>query len=145
MTVKQISAFIENEEGSLARFSDILWQNEVDMRALSIAEAGDFGIARIIVDDPYKTACVLKDAGYICTVTPVLALEIPDKPGGLGHILHILGNNHINVEYTYAFLSRKKDVAYMILRVTDNEKAAEVLTRHKIKIVAEEDLLRASL
>lgn len=140
MTIKQISVFVENEEGSLARFSDILWQNEIDMRALSIAEAGDFGIVRIIVDDAYKTACVLKDAGYICTVTPVLALEIPDKPGGLGHILHILGGCHINVEYTYAFLSRKKDVAYMILRVTDNEKAVEALTKHKIKIVAEEEL-----
>src|SRR5699024_9959278 len=103
-----------NKPGQLAEFTRLLEQNQIDMRALSIAETQDFGILRLIVDDPYDTVNVAKDAGYICAVTPVLAIEIPDKPGSLVKMLSALGEAGINVEYTYAFLTRKKDVAYMI-------------------------------
>lgn len=80
MTAKQISVFLENKPGQLREFALLLQQHQIDMRALSVAEAEDFGILRLIVDDPYKTACVLKDAGYVFSITPVLALEIPDQP-----------------------------------------------------------------
>ena len=120
MTVKQISVFLENRPGKLAEFTDVLSENNVDLRALSLAEAEDFGIARIIVNDVYNASTVLKDAGYVFSITKVLAVEMPDEPGALSRVMRILGNQEINLEYMYAFTSRKKGTAYMILRVEDN-------------------------
>ncbi len=140
MTVKQISVFVENKPGTLANVSKILCQNQIDIRALSISETRDFGILRIIVDDSYKTACVLKEAGYICSITPVLAVAIPDEPGSLFHILDILGQNNMNLEYTYAFITRRQDLAYMIIRVEENEKAAEILKKNGIQLVSQDEL-----
>ena len=80
MTVKQISVFLENKPGRLADFTDILSANNIDMRAMSLAEAADFGIVRIIVDDVYNASTVIKDAGYIFSITKVLAIEMPDQP-----------------------------------------------------------------
>ena len=140
MTIKQISVFLENKPGQLAEFTNVLNQNGIDMRALSVADTRDFGIVRVIVDDAYKAACVLKEAGYICSITPVLAVAIPDEPGGLHQILSILGDNGVNLEYTYAFITRTKDLAYMILRVEDHEKAIEVLTRTNVRLVCQDAL-----
>lgn len=140
MAINQISVFLENKPGQLAEFTRLLEQNQIDMRALSIAETQDFGILRLIVDDPYDTVNVAKDAGYICAVTSVLAIEIPDKPGSLVKMLSVLGEAGINVEYTYAFLTRKKDVAYMIFRVNDPDKASEVLVRGGVRPLSQDDL-----
>ena len=140
MAINQISVFLENKPGQLAEFTRLLEQNQIDMRALSIAETQDFGILRLIVDDPYDTVNVAKDAGYICAVTPVLAIEIPDKPGSLVKMLSALGEAGINVEYTYAFITRKKDVAYMVFRVNDPEKATRVLIKNQIRPIAQDDL-----
>lgn len=140
MTVKQISVFIENKPGRLAEFADIFSRNDIDMRAMNIAETPDFGILRIIVEDPYNAAQVMKEAGYISSVTDVLAVAVPDKPGSLLNILTMLGENGINLEYTYAFPTRQKDTAYMIMRVVDNEKAAQVLLKNGIKLVAQDEL-----
>ena len=116
---------LENRPGKLAEFTDVLSENNVDLRALSLAEAEDFGIARIIVNDVYNASTVLKDAGYVFSITKVLAVEMPDQPGALSKVMRILGNQEVNLEYMYAFTSRKKGTAYMILRVEDNQKAAE--------------------
>ena len=140
MTVKQISVFVENKPGRLAEMDALLGQQDIDMRALSIAEAEDFGIVRIIVDDAYNTAQVLKEAGYVFSITPVLAAAIPDEPGGLSRILDLLGENGINLEYTYAFIAREKGLAYMIMRVTDNEKAIEVLSKQGIRLVCQHEI-----
>ncbi len=140
MTVKQISVFLENKAGCLAAFTKVLRENNIDMRAMSIAETPDFGILRIIVDDTYKTACVLKEADYIFSITPVLAVEVSDEAGGLYQIVQILGDNKINLEYTYAFITRKKGQAYMIFRVEDNEKAINVLEKNGVHIVSQEEL-----
>ena len=107
MSVKQISIFLENKPGFLAEVTKVLGQNNIDMRAFSLAESNDFGIARIIVDDVYKTTTVLKDAGYINSVIDVLAVPLPDVPGGLSQVLKILGDAQVNVEYMYAFLGGK--------------------------------------
>lgn len=140
MTVKQISVFLENKPGQLKEFTQLLDNNEINMHAMSLADAEDFGILRLIVDDSYKTACVLKDAGYVFSITKVLAVEIPDKPGSLVKVLDILGKNGVNLEYTYAFITRKIDLAYMIFRVPDNEKAIEVLNKNGIKLICQDDL-----
>lgn len=138
MTVKQISVFVENKAGKLAELTEYLHQHNIDMRALSIAETQDFGIVRIIVDDPYKTSCILKEAGYVVSITPVLAVEMPDEPGSLFRILKTLGDVDISLEYMYAFLTRKAGTAYMILRVEDNEKAIEVLSRNGIHTISQD-------
>lgn len=141
MTVKQISVFVENKPGKLAELTDYLHQHEIDMRALSIAEAQDFGIVRMIVDDAYKTSQVLKEAGYVVSITPVLAVEMSDEPGSLYRILKILGDGGVNLDYTYAFLSQKASTAYMILRVADNEKAIEVLGKSGIRPVCQDTIV----
>ena len=140
MTAKQISVFLENKPGQLTEFARLLDHNGINMHALSVADAKDFGILRIIVDDSYKTACVLKDAGYVFSITKVLAIEIPDKPGSLVRVLDILSENGVNLEYTYAFTSKKEDSAYMIFKVADNEKAIEVLDKAGIKPVCPSEM-----
>ena len=138
MTVKQISVFVENKPGKLAELTEYLQQHEIDMRALSIAETQDFGIVRMIVDDAYKTSCILKEAGYVASITPVLAIEMPDEPGSLFQILKMLGDGGVNLEYMYAFLAQKEGTAYMVLRVADNEKAMDILSKNGIHAVCQD-------
>jgi len=141
MNIKQISVFLENKPGSLNAMTHILAEHNVDMRALSLAETKDFGIVRLIVDNVYTATTVLKDAGYIHSITPVLAVAIPDEPGGLNNVLQVLGDGDVNVEYMYAFLGGKNsEHAYMIFRVTDNDKAVEVLTKNKITLVSQDHI-----
>ena len=97
MTVKQISVFLENKPGKLAEFTDVLSDNKIDMRALSLAEAADFGIARVIVDDVYNASTILKDAGYVFSMTKVVAAVIPDEPGGLSQVIKTLGDSGVNI------------------------------------------------
>lgn len=142
MTVKQISVFVENKTGQLAEFMGILAQNQIDMRAMSIAETRDFGILRIIVDDPEKTAAVLKEAGCVFSIREVLAVSIPDEPGSLARILNILGENGISLAYSYAFITRKASLAYVIIRTADDKKAEEIFAAHGIQMAAQEELYK---
>ena len=100
MTTKQISVFLENRPGTLAEFCKVLQKNNIDMRAMCVADAMDFGIARVIVDNVYDTVTVLKDEGYVCQITKVLTVEMEDRPGALSEILALLGEQNINLEYT---------------------------------------------
>lgn len=128
MSVKQISVFIENKTGKLAEVTRYIADNNVNLKALSVADTHDFGILRIICEDHDSALNVLKDGGYVTAETEVLAVEIPDRPGALAEILEILVKADIAVEYTYAFLSVKNiGHAYMIFRVDDNAAASAVL------------------
>lgn len=139
MSVKQISVFIENKKGMLAEATRFIADHDINLKALSIADTQDFGILRIICEDPNKAVEVLSDGGYICNVTDVLAVAISDKPGSLANILEVLADAHVIVEYTYAFLSAKAG-AYMIFRVDDNQEAAVALAAAGIKTANQEDL-----
>ena len=141
MTVNQISVFVENKSGALAQIASELVSGGVNMRALSIAETQDFGVLRFIADDDRKAAFVLSDAGYVLSVTPVLAVVIPDEPGSLAHTLSILADADIDVEYIYAFLTPQPGTACMIFRVKDNEAAEQVLSAAGIKLATREELL----
>ena len=132
MSVKQISVFLENRPGALCELTGVLAENAIDMRAFSLAEASDFGIARIIVDDVYKTTTVLRDKGFVHSVTPVLAAALSDTPGGLNEILQCLRAEGINVEYMYAFLGNTPGKAYMVFRVNDPAAGTAALCRHGI-------------
>ena len=124
MSVKQISVFLENRPGALKAMTGVLAENQIDMRAFSLAETSEFGIARIIVDDVYKTTTVLKDAGFVHSITPVIGVALSDTPGGLDSVLQILADAQVNIEYMYAFLGGKENTAYMIFRVADDAKAS---------------------
>ena len=140
MSVKQISVFLENKPGALYHMTKVLADNNIDMRAFSLAETSDFGIARIIVDDVFKATTVLRDASFIHSVSPVLAVALPDVPGGLSHVLNVIDDTRANVEYMYAFLGAKADSAYMIFKVTDEKAAAIALGNAKIRLVNQDEL-----
>lgn len=139
MSIKQISVFLENQSGALNAMTGVLAQNDIDMRALSLAEASDFGIARLIVDDVYTTATVLKDAGFICSLTDVLGAEIPDVPGGLNKLLQILTDAKVNVEYMYAFLGGAER-AYMIFHVQNLPAASSALKSSGIRLLQQDEI-----
>lgn len=139
MSVKQISVFIENKKGKLAEATRYIADHDVNLRALSIADTQDFGILRIICENPDKANEVLQAGGFLTTMTDVLAAAISDKPGSLSTILEVLSEANIVVEYTYAFLSAKAG-AYMIFRVDDNQSAAAALAGAGIKTANQEDL-----
>lgn len=135
MTIKQISVFLENKPGRLADFTDVISKGGINLRALSLAEAEDFGIVRVIVDDVYNATSVLKNAGYVFSITDVVAVEIPDTPGGLNSVLHAFGDNGVNLEYMYAFAGNKAGVANMVFRVKNVEKAVAALSGKGFKAV----------
>ena len=139
MSIKQISVFLENKPGSLNAMTGVLAQNKIDMRAFTLAETSDFGIARVIVDDVNKTSEVLKEAGYVHSISDVLCVVIPDEPGGLNTILQVLAAAQVNVEYMYVFLGHK-DTAYMIFKVADTAAATAALSAKDIQTMDQEDL-----
>ena len=140
MSVKQISVFLENKPGSLCHMTKVLADNGIDMRAFSLAEASDFGIARIIVDDVYATTTVLRDAGFIHSVSTVLAVALSDTPGGLHQALAALEAARVNIEYMYAFLGGEPGRAYMIFRVTDTEAAEKALVARGLKSLSLDEI-----
>ena len=141
MSIKQISIFVENKPGALYGLTGVLAQNKVDLRALSLAETSEFGIVRVIASDVYKATTVLKDAGYVHSITPVVGVAIPDVPGGLNRVLQVLANANINVEYMYAFLGGKlANSAYMIFRVQDVEAAQKALAQREIQVLDQDQM-----
>ena len=141
MSIKQLSVFMENRPGTLLTLTGILAAHDIDMRALSIVETEDFGIARIIVDDVYETATILKDEGYVSSITPVIGVYIPNVPGGMNRVLTLLADANVNIEYMYAFLgARTSDQATMIFRVADNAAAAAALTAGGVRLIEQEDV-----
>ncbi|MCR5212090.1 MAG: acetolactate synthase [Lachnospiraceae bacterium] len=141
MSVKQISVFLENRPGTLQKMTAVLAENKVNMRATSLAETKDFGIARIIVDDDYEASNVLKQAGFINSLTPVLAVEIKNEVGALSKTLQVFSEGAINIEYMYSFLSVKRpEHACMIFRVSDTEKAEAFLGSHGVRLLNQDEL-----
>lgn len=141
MSVKQISVFIENKTGKLAEVTKYIAENNINMKALSIADTHDFGILRIICDNHDNAVAVLRDGGYVVAETEVLAVEMPDKPGSLAKILEVLAEANVFVEYTYAFLSVKNEGhAYMIFRVDDNTEASAALVAEGFTVAQQDSL-----
>ena len=138
MIIKQLSIFVENKRGSLAEITKAIAEAGVDIRALSIADTTDFGILRLIVNKPDAVAAALQEKGITVSVTNVIAVGIDDVPGAFSVPMQILADNEIDVEYMYAFITRKSEKAYVILRVADNDAAAKVLADKGVEILTEE-------
>ena len=141
MSVKQLSIFAENRPGRLSNISHLLAVNGINIRAMSVADTKDFGILRLIVNDPDKAVAVLREGGCAVTVSHVLAIKLPDRPGGLAAAMQILYDNNVSVEYMYsAFISEKSAEAYLILRADSNERAEQAF-EGKYNLLSQEELL----
>ena len=140
VAIKQISIFMENKSGRMARVAKALADANVNIRALTIAEAGDFGVVRMVVDDTDRGYKVLRDEGFTVSETDVLAVAIQDSPGGLYEIANTLGENEINVDYAYAFVTAKSERAMLILRVDDISGATRVLSEAGVRLVSRAEI-----
>jgi len=140
MNIHQISVFLENRTGQLAEITKLLADNGIDIRALSIAETADYGLARMIVDDSHKASKILLEHGDVLSMTPVWAVEVPDRPGGLAEVLAVLAEAHVDVEYMYSLFTHRDDQAYMVMRVHDDPKFLSTLGDRKIKLMTKAEL-----
>lgn len=140
MFIKQLSIFVENKVGRLQSIIDTLGENDINLSALSIADTTDFGILRIIVDDPDRAKLVLKGMGIISKATDVVAVYIDDRSGGLASVLKVVSDAGIGIEYMYAFLGRTEGKALMVLKSDDDEMAEKVLTQHGIELACIKDI-----
>ncbi|MCL2741743.1 MAG: hypothetical protein FWE70_06495 [Oscillospiraceae bacterium] len=140
MYVSQLSVFVENSSGRLYEVVDAIGKAGLNVHAMSIADTSDFGILRFIVDDPGRASEVLRGAGYVSSLTEVVAVPIEDRPGGLARVLRILSEAGVGIEYLYAFMSHGKGSAYVILRVGDNALTVRALGAHGIKAVGQDGL-----
>lgn len=140
MQTEQISIFIENKAGRLSNVTGILAKAGINIRALAVADTSDFGVLRLIVDDNAKAEAALKNEGFTVRKTKVVAVEVDDRPGGLHHILDVLKNARINVEYMYAFIRQSGDKAIMIFRFDHTDEAIKILMDRSETIINESTL-----
>ena len=140
MAIKQLTVFVENKQGTMVSITEILSKNNINIRALSIAETQDFGILRLIVNDEEAAKTILADAGYLIKITNVVGVKIGDAPGKLCEALKVLDDSNINLEYLYAFMARTEKQAYVVLRVEDNDAAENVLVNAGFHLITEADI-----
>ena len=140
MSLKQLTIFVENKQGSLVDITDTLAQNNVNLRALSIADTQDFGLLRLIVNDNDTAVASLSDKGYVLKVTEVVGVKIGDQPGKLSKALSVLAEAGVNVEYLYAFMARTEKHAYVVLRPTDNAAAESALEAAGFHMITDADI-----
>ena len=127
MIIKQISIFVENKPGRLAEITEIIAKNNINIRALSVADTTHFGILRIIVDNPEEVERVLRDAGLTVPITSVITACIHDRPGGLAEVLKLLSSRDIQIEYMYAFIAKSDNEAYVVMRIEAEDAAVKLL------------------
>jgi len=140
MFISQISIFVENKQGSLAAITEILAEENIDIRAFSIADTTDFGILRMIVSDPDRAIAALRAKNVAASLNRVIAVQIRDVPGSMHKVLGLLSDNGLVVEYAYALISRKREDAYVILRVDEKEKAAQLFEDNNIHTLTPEEV-----
>jgi hypothetical protein len=141
MQIRQISIFIENRTGRLAAITTLLGEAGINIRALSLADTSDFGILRLIVDKPDEACVLLKEQGFTYSLTDVVAVEVPDKPGGLAKVLNLLNTGGINVEYMYAFVEKSPRQAVLVFRFDDMQAAVKALTAGGIRVMKNAEVL----
>ncbi len=138
--IKQLSIFVENEVGSLKRITGVLKENDINIRAVSAFDSPDYGIMRVVVDNPGKAKQILTEQGFAVTITQVLAVELNDEPGALDDLLNILAEANLNLKYIYSFVIRTDNAPLMVFNIDNMAKAAEILRAHGLKVVGEAEL-----
>lgn len=140
MVVKQVSVFVENTVGRLADITGILLENNIDLKACTIAETVDFGILRCIVEDPEAMVRILVEKCFSASITEVIGVSLEDKPGGLHRILKILAGEGIAVNYIYSTIKSDEGKALIMMKVSDEKKAEEILKANDVELVEPKDL-----
>jgi len=140
MTVSQLSVFVENKPGKLVQAIEALAGADVDIRALSLSDTADFGILRMIVDQPELALSIYKEIGYLVKRNEVIAISVGDIPGGLAIVLRVLAASGVDLEYTYAFARNSHDSAFVVICVTDNDEAVRVLRMYGIQILTPDEV-----
>lgn len=140
MMAKQISVFLENKAGRLSHVTRVLGEADINIRALSIADTSDFGILRLIVNEPPRAYKILKEAGFTVSETEVIAVPVSDSPGGLAAVLEQMSEENVNIEYLYAFLGTNTKDALVIFKVEDIKKAVDTFKARGIKFIEEKQL-----
>ena len=140
MLVKQVSIFVENKEGKIADVLKILAKENINISALSLADTTNFGILRLIVDNPKKAKLILQMEDMIVKINEILAVGINDQPGGLAKVLDILAKGKVAIEYMYAFTGHNKDNATVVFKTNDLEKAYDCLKLNDIPLISAEDI-----
>lgn len=137
MAIKQISIYVENKQGTISDITDLLAAGNIDLRSLCIADTKDFGILRLITNDPERTAQIVKEAGHTFNVREVVCFTVPNEAGGLAKVLRMLDKNGVNIEYMYAFIASAGAQARIVARVDDNAKTEKLLSDNGIEVVFE--------
>ena len=142
MTINQVSVFLDNKPGRLAEVTKAIAQDDINIRALYVADTTDFGVLRMIVDKPEKTLEVLKNSGFTAKITPVIAIYVEDRPGGLYNVIKELSDAGISIEYVYAFTGRsEKSEAGVVVKVEHVENwSEEDFKTLKVKLLSREDI-----
>ncbi len=140
MSIRQLSVFVANKKGSLHEITDVLSKAGIDLRSMCVADTSDYGIVRIIADDPIRAQQILAAAGHVANVRRVTAFAVPDVPGGLAKALNILEDNGVNIVYLYALVTKQVGKAYAVARTDDREKAEKVLAESGIEILSEDNV-----
>ena len=140
MGIRQLSVFLANKKGSLHEISDVIAKAGVDLRSMCIADTSDYGIVRVIADDPQKAADALNTAGHTASIRTVTVFAVPDVPGGLSNVLCLLEENNVNIEYLYALVTTNKDKAYAVMRTDDYERTEMILRENNVEILDENQI-----
>jgi len=140
MPVKQISVFLENKCGRLADVTRVIGNHGINIRAFSVADTTDFGILRLIVNRPEDAYEVLRKEGFTVSLTDVIAVQIPDRPGGLADILTLMQDAGVNIEYMYAFVEKVSQDALAVFRVENPKVAIKLLEEKGLKLFSEEEV-----
>jgi hypothetical protein len=143
MKLKQLSVFLENKPGAFSTLCRLLAKAEINIQTFSLADAREFGILRLVVEDTDRARRLLQRNGFAVRVTEVVALEVPDRPGSLSAILDCLDGTGINVEYAYAFTSRRKGCALLLFRFSDADEALRILKSRKVDAVGTDELVQS--
>ena len=142
MLIKQLSVFVENKPGRLAAVIDVLGKNNIDISALSLADTSEYGIVRLIVNNPEEASKIIRDTGVVVKITDVLAVAMDDTPGGLSKILEVIVAENINVDYMYAFVGAVSHKALMIMKTSDAKVAETALNNAGIGEATPKDIYR---
>ena len=140
MKIKQLSIFLQNRMGSLSKPLEVLSENDINIRAMCMADTSEFGILRLVVDDPLKGKEVLEENNFLVKITEIIGVEMNDAPGGLTSVLKIIKENDIDLEYLYAFTHDKADKAILLLHTDNIDKLIDVLTKENITITPAEEV-----
>ena len=140
MKIKQLSIFLQNRMGSLSKPLEVLTVADVNIRAMCMADTSEFGILRLVVDDPEKGKEALEQNNFLVKMTEIIGVEMNDAPGGLTSVLNMIKDNNIDLEYLYAFTHDKEDKAILLLHTDDIDGLIDILNENHITIVPSEEV-----